>query len=190
MNTKLLASISVLVLSGIMTSTQAKTFSYNYLQGAYESTDLDGPDADIFRISGSYNISPHLNVIGEYATGDIDNPSGGGDLDFDETAIGIGYHTPIARDTDLTANVKVVNRDTDLAGDDTGYGVGVGVRHMFTDRVEVDANVDFVDVQDIEDTTLKVGARYYFNPAISTGLTYSTSSEDVEAISGNIRWNF
>ncbi len=190
MNIKILTSISVLSLLAAMASIQAKEFSYTYIEGAYESTDLDGPDADIFRISGSYNVSPNFNIIGDYATGNVDNPSGGSDLDFDEGSISVAYHAPVAQSTDLTANLKVVNRDTDVAGNDTGYGLGVGVRHMLSDRVEVDANVDFVDVQDVEDTALKLGARYYFNSAISAGLGYSTSSENIDVVSGNIRWDF
>ena len=96
------------------------------------------------------------------------------------------YLTPII----LTVNLKVVNCDTDLAENDTGYSLDVGVRHMLSDRVEVDANVDFVDVQDVEDTALKLGARYYFNDAISAGLGYSTSSENIDVVSANIRRDF
>jgi len=190
MNIKLLTSISVLLLSGIVTSVQASDFSYSYIEGSVESVDSDDPDADIYRISGSYNISPNFNIIADLATGDIDNPSGANDIDLDEGSLGIAYHTPIAQSSDFTANLKAINRDSDLVEDDTGYGVGVGLRHMLSDRIEVDANVDFVDVQEVEDTALKVGARYYFNSAISAGLAYSTSSEDIDVVSGNIRWDY
>jgi len=190
MNIKSLTSVSVLILSTVMLSAQAADFSYDYIDGSYERYDLDGPDADIFRLSGSYELSSNYNIIAEYATGDIDNPTGGSDLDFDEGVIGLGYHTGISQATDLTVNVKVISRDTDLAGDDTGYGLGVGVRHMLTDRIEVDGNIDFVDVNDNQDTAVKVGARYYFNEAISTGLSYSTSSDDVDIVSAGIRWDF
>ncbi len=190
MKTKILTSMMIVLSGSFMTATYASDFSYNYIQGAYESVDLDGPDADVFKISGSYELTPNFNIIGEYATGDIDNPLGGSDLDLDEGAVGVAYHTAIASKTDFTANIKVINQNTDLAGDDTGYGLGVGIRHMLTNRVEVDANIDFIDVNDNEDTKLEVGARYYFNNAISTGLAYSTSSENVDTVSGNIRWDF
>ena len=195
MKTKFIPLISAAVLagvtfSGLATSANAADFSYNYVEGAYESFDLDGTDADVARLSGSYELTPKLNIIAEYATGDIDNPAGGSDLDFEETAIGLGYHTGIAPHTDVTANIKVVNQDLDFAGDDTGYSVGVGVRHWLMDKVEVDANIDYIDVNDNDDTRLKVGARYYINEAISAGVGFSTSSEEVDVVSGNIRWNF
>ena len=195
MKNQFIPSLSATVLAGVMlagfgTNVQAANFDYNYIQGAYESIDLDGPDADVFRLSASYELTPQLNFIAEYATGDIDNPAGGGDLDFEEVAIGLGYHTEISTSTDFTANIKVIDQDTDLAGDDTGYGVGIGLRHKLIDNIEVNANIDFVDVNDNEDTSLNVGARYYFNDALSAGLNFSTSSDDVDVVSGNIRWNF
>jgi hypothetical protein len=195
MNTKFINSISMAVLagiafSGLSTNVHAADFSYNYVEGAYESTDLDGPDADVFRLSGSYELTPNVNVIGEYAAGDIDNPTGGSDLDFEETAIGLGYHTGIAPKTDVTANIKYINQDIDLVEDDNGYGVGVGVRHWLMDKVEVDADIDYVDVGDNEDTRLKLGARYHINESFSAGVGYSTSDNDVDVVSGNIRWNF
>ena len=195
MNTKFTSTLSVAVLTGIVfagsvANVHAADFKYNYVEGTYESIDLDGTDANVALLAGSYDITPNLNVIGEYATGNIDNPSGGSDLDYQEAAIGLGYHTQIAPKTDFTANVKVVNQDTDLAGDDTGYSAGIGLRHMLVDKIEVDADIDYIDVNNDEDTRLKVGARYYINDTISAGVGYSTSDKDVDTVSGNLRWNF
>ncbi len=190
MKTKFIYSLSSVLLAGIAFNAQAADFNYNYVEGAYENYDLDGTDADVGRLSGSYEITPNLNIIGEYATGDIDNTAGGSDLDFEETAIGMEYHTSIAPKTDLTTNLKYINQDNDISNSSDGYGVGVGVRHWLKDNIEVDANVDYKDVEDSDDTRLKVGARYYFNKTISAGVGYSTSKEDVDVVSGNIRWNF
>ena len=195
MNTKFTSTLSVAVISAIVfagsaTNSHAADFKYNYVEGAYEIIDLNGPDADAARLIGSYEITPQLNVVGEYATGNIDNPAGGSDLDYQEAAIGLGYHTGIAPKTDFTANVKVVNQDTDLTGNDTGYSVGIGLRHMLMDKLEVDADIDYIDVNKDDDTRLKVGARYYINETISAGVGYSASDKDVDTVSGNIRWNF
>ena len=190
MNNKLLISLSAVVLIGQFTSANAADFSYNYIEGAFEDIERDGADGDVFRVSGSYDITPNINIIAEYASGDFDSPLGGGDIDTDEGVIGIGYHTGIAPNTDFTANLKIVDQDIEGLSDDTGYGIGVGLRHMFTHNIEGDVNVDFVDVDDNDDTAFKLGARYYFNSAISAGLAYSTSSEDLDVVSGNLRWNF
>ena len=195
MKTKFTHSITGVVLagiafSGLASSAQATDFNYNYVEGAYESYDLDGTDADVGRLSGSYELTPNINIIGGYAIGDLENPGGGSDLDFEETTIGMEYRTSIAPKTDVTTNIQYINRDIDTASNDDGYGVGIGVRHWLMDKVEVDANVDYSDVDNNDDTRLKVGARYYINDAISTGVGYSTSKEDEDIVSGNIRWDF
>ena len=193
MKTKLIVSLTSVVLAGAVFNAQATDFNYNYVEGAYENYDTENTDADVGKLSGSYAITPNLNIIGDYATGDIDNPSGGTDLDFEKSSIGIEYHTPIAPTTDLTTNIKYINQDigsADGSVDNNGYGVGVGVRHQLTDKVEANANIDYSDFDNSDDTSLKVGARYHFNESISAGVAYSTSREDEDIASTNIRWSF
>ena len=190
MKTKLICSLTSVVLAGIAFNAQAADFNYNYVEGSYEHYDLDGTDADAGKLLGSYEITPNLNIIGEYAAGNIDNPADGSDLDFQDSAIGIEYHTPIASNTDVTTNIKYINQDIDTANDDDGYSAGVGVRHMLNDKVELDANIDYTDIDNSDDTSLKVGARYHINKSISAGVGYSASKEDVDIISTNIRWSF
>ena len=190
MKTKFICSLSSIVLAGMAFNAQAADFNYNYVEGAYEHYDLDGTDADAGKLLGSYEITPNLNIIGEYAAGNIDNPTDGSDLDFQDAAIGIEYHTPIASNTDVTTNIKYVNQNIDAGNDDDGYSAGVGVRHMLNDKVELDANIDYIDIDNSDDTSLKVGARYHINKSISAGVGYSTSEEDVDIISTNIRWSF
>ena len=193
MKTKIVRSISAVVLAGVVSSgfasAQAADFNYNYIEGTYESYDLDGIDGQAGRLFGSYELNQNLNIIGEYATGNLDNPTGGADLDFEESAIGLEYHTSIAPKTDVTANLKYIKQDIDSVGDEDGYGIGVGLRHWLTDKVEVDANIDYSDIDDNDDTKLKVGARYYLNDGLSVGAGYSISEEDEDVLSGNIRWN-
>lgn len=102
----------------------------------------------------------------------------------------MGYHSGISPTTDLTANIKLLEHNNDLAGDDTGYGVGLGIRHMLTDKVEVGSNIDYVDVNDVGDTTFKLNSRYHLNDRVSFGLSYSTSSESNDALTGGVRFEF
>ncbi len=195
MKTKLLTVLSVVALTGFMGVANAAdndttVFNYNYVEGSYQDIDRDGLDGDAYKISGSYELNPSINILAEYTDGQVDNPLGGSDLDFDRTALGMGYHTALNPSTDFTANVKVVNQNADLIGDDTGFGVGVGIRHMITDKIEVGSKLDYVDVSDIGDTTFNVNSRYHLNEKLSFGLSYSTSSESNDIISGGVRFDF
>lgn len=190
MKTKLIYSLTSVVLAGAAFNAQAADFNYNFVEGSYEHYDLDGTDADAGKLAGSFEMTPNLNIIGEYAAGNIDNPTNGSDLDFQNGAVGLEYHTPIAPKTDITTNIKYINQDIDTGNDEDGYSAGVGVRHSLNDKVELDANIDYYDIDNSDDTRLKVGARYYINKSISAGLGYSTSREDVDTVSTNIRWSF
>ncbi len=187
MKIKLLSTISIAVLIGGMSIASASDFKYSYIEGVYQDVDLDG---EAYKISGSYGLNSNINITGDYTNGEITNPAGGGDLNFDEATIGLGYHTGISSATDFTANIKLAEHDNDLTGDDTGYGIGVGIRHMLTDKIEVGSNIDYVDVNDIGDTTFKLNSRYYLNDRASLGLSYSTSSEGNDIILGGFRFDF
>ena len=120
MKTKLICSLTSVILVGMAFNAQATDFNYNYIEGAYEHYDSDKTRADAGKLSGSYEITPNLNIIGEYAAGNIDNPTGGSDLDFQNSAVGIEYHTPIAPKTDLATNIQYVKQDIDQGDDDDG----------------------------------------------------------------------
>ncbi len=190
MKTKLLATVSLSLLMGVAATANATDFNYTYVEGSYQDIDADGLDADSYKISGSYAINPKMNILADYEDGSIDNPIGNNDFDFDKTSIGLGYHSGISSKTDFTANVKLIDVSHDLAGDDTGYGLGVGVRHRLTDKIEVGSNIDYVDVNDNGDTTFKLNSRYYLTDKTSLGLSYSTSSDSVDVVSGGIRYDF
>ncbi|MBT3206379.1 MAG: outer membrane beta-barrel protein [Gammaproteobacteria bacterium] len=194
MNKKLLSSISIValssVLSGFLSTSYADNFDYNYIEGAYQDIDLNGQDSDAFGLSGSYDINTHFNIMADFSSGDISAFSDEGDSGFDEITIGMGYHTAINSATDLTANIKLLDQSNDLSGDDTGYGLGIGVRHMLSDKIEVGSNIDFMDIYDTEDTVIKVNSRYYFNDKASMSFSFGTSSEDVDTLSTGLRFNF
>lgn len=190
MKIKLLSSISIAVLAATLSTANATDFNYSYVEGAYQDIDLNGVDSEAFDFLGSYDVVPGFNVIAGYATGKTDNMAGGSDLDFDTLSLGLGYHAPVAENTDFTANLKLIKQDMDLVGDDTGYGFGIGVRHMLTDTIEVGSNIDFVDIYDADDTTFRVDSRFFVNKEISLGLAYSTSSEEVDIFSAGVRFDF
>jgi len=190
MKTKLLATLSIAALASMVSMAQASEFSYNYVEGTYQDIDADGINGDSYKLSGSYGINPSINVIAEYTDGQLDNPLGGSDLEFDQTVVGLGYHTEVSNKTDFTANIKLVDQNSDVAGDDTGYGVGVGIRHMLTNKIEVGSGIDYVDVSDIGNTTFNINSRYHLNDKLSFGLSYSTSEENSDIISGGVRFDF
>ncbi len=188
MNSKYIALFPAALLAGFLASAQAADFDYNYVQVEYQDRDLDGLDGDAFRFSGSVDLGDRFNLLGSYATGEV--TTGPWDLDFDELSLGIGFHAPVADSTDVLATLQAVSHDQDAVGDDTGYRIGLGIRSQLADNVELTAGVDYLDIYDRDDTTFTIGSRFYLNKATSLGISYSSSSEDVETFSGGLRIDF
>ncbi len=190
MKTQILTILSIATLSGMVGIANASDFNYNYVEGTYQDIDADGIDGETYQIAGSYELTPSVNILAEYKDGQLDTAFRGRDVEFDQSAIGVGFHTGVTNRTDFTANIKVVDLNSDMAGDDTGYGVGVGVRHMVTNKVEVGTKIDYVDVNDVGDTTLNVNSRFHLNDKLSFGASYSTSEESNDTVSGGVRFSF
>lgn len=189
--------VSSLVLAGVLTGTMASVsaakFSYNFVEVSVAKVDIDGAN-NTYGIGGSYDINSNVNLLGAFTTTDAGTIDGV-DLDINSYQLGIGYHTPIAESTDAVANISYVNLELEgslgnatASVDESGYGAGVGVRHMFSDQLEGDASVDYIDINDFSDTSVSVGGRFHFNETISAGLGYTSGDEDT--VSGTLRMSF
>jgi hypothetical protein len=75
--------------------------------------------------------------------------------------------------------------------DNTGYGLGFGLRSMISDKVELEGMINWTNGEldadggyfsgeeaDYTDTTLSVGGRYHWLPNISTGLTLNVNGSN------------
>ena len=194
MKRKLLALVSVTAIASTLAigsnSAKAADFSYNYIEGSLQDIDINGTDSDAATLSGSFDIAPNINILVGYSAEQISTPSGFSDIDVDSFRLGIGYHAPVGDNTDLTASMTAISQDMDIVGDDTGYGLGLGLRHQVNNAVELGARVEYVDIHDVDDTTIEIDSRFTIADGVSLGLALSTSSEEVDTLSAGIRFDF
>ncbi len=89
-----------------------------------------------------------------------------------------------------TASYEYVEFDAPVFGrsDNSGFGLGVGMRFMSVPAVELTGSINYVDVGD-DDTVLKLAALYNFDPQFSIGLG-SAFSDDVTSWTLFGRWYF
>lgn len=167
--TTILATLLLLPLAS-----HADGFGYTFVEGGVVNTEIDvGPadiDGDGLGINGSFGLNDSLHVIAGYT--DVDYDFG---IDGSVTNVGLGFNTSLSADLDFVADVSYV--DAEIAtgfgsADETGYGLGAGVRGRATDRVELEARLGYVDLDD-SDTAVQVGGRYYLSDsfALGAGLT-------------------
>lgn len=181
-----LITVSSVALTGIINTTQANNFNYNYIEGGYSTYNEEGIDG-AFDMGGSYDIANNINVIANYKK--IDAAS----VDPSQMQIGLGYHIPIADGTDLAADLsylKTKAKTNNISVKDTGYGIGIGVRRKFTDHIEGNARIEHLKFDNDDTSTLTVGGLYAVNHALSAGIDLTTEGDDgPEIIRSSLRWN-
>jgi long-subunit fatty acid transport protein len=180
---------------------QAQGLSYNYAQLAYERVDLDDIDVDFdgFSISGSWLLNEDLYIFGGYGEGETSTYNIGvfsGKVGLEAITAGLGWRYGLSDQTDLNLSAafersKVRGKgDFDVIGSesDNGYSLSVGLRHLLIPRLEVGADVTYIDVID-DDTVFTAGVLGHLTPNFSIGGSYSVGS-DAKSWSVGVRFNF
>jgi hypothetical protein len=163
---------------------------WTYAQLAYLRADSGDDATDGFRLDGSLAFADMFHVQAGYVDASL-GVTGGEDIDFDGYRFAVGVHPMVGENTHAVADIQYFDYSYDgTAGnpdnDVDGVGVGVGLRHMLTDEVEVngmawwnegsedDAISPGTD-EDFSDISLEIGGRYRFNENLSAGVTVTTN---------------
>lgn len=184
-----IATAVAATLAALPLAAQAQGPSYNYLEAAYVETDLDGVSSNLdgFSIAGSFELTDRVFMAAGYGKQSLSS------IDFESYNITAGYAWPVTNRMDLYGTVSYVRAEADgfgFSGSDDGFGLGVGLRNMITDRFELEAAVNYVDLSDSgDDTSFGIGARWYFTPQFAVGAAASFA-DDAKTYGLGLRWNF
>ncbi|MGD8560384.1 MAG: outer membrane beta-barrel protein [Gammaproteobacteria bacterium] len=191
---------AVLVLALPLTA-MSREISYDYIQGEYSwIEDKSIPDAEInadgYVIEGSYSVTPNAAVTAGFGIRDYEKFQGQ-KVDFEELTLGVTAHTPISPVTDLVGNFSLLNLEgevddgiTTRTDDDTGYTLGVGVLHVISEVVVLNASITREDIFDGTANIIAVGLRLYANNTLSFGAGMQEGSDDVDSVYLNVRLDF
>lgn len=151
----------------------ADALDYNYLQFGYVTTELEDEFVSVngngYSLEGSASINDNFHVFAGYGAIDFDF-----DVDTTEWELGLGYSRAVGEKTDLVATLGYVSAEVDMPFfgrlDDDGYSVGLGIRSMVTDRLELEGKVDYVDLSDSgSDTVVTVQLGYELTHTLLLG---------------------
>jgi opacity protein-like surface antigen len=157
--------------------------AWDFVQGSYVITDFDESDfsyePDGFAFSASKLLTDDVFVTGEYSM-------------LDMLTLGLGYRYALSQRTDLFGIVSY--EDVELSGsgqsaDEDGFGLQAGVRSMILDNLELRGAIKYIDLDEDDDTSVLVGADYFFSPMFAVGVSYETS-DDLSTFGFNARYNF
>ena len=137
---------------------------------------------------GSYALSDHFFVLGDYAsqrtTDEINLGSSLADrVQTKQGHLGLGFHTPIFHQTDFVISAQYAVAIVEFLGDsDTseGYLIDAGVRSTILDRWELALVSNYSSHLSQGDFGYSASARYFLRPELSVGLRFE-SVFDVEA---------
>ena len=139
---------------------QAAGFNYSYFEFGYRSVNGDTEedvDGDILSVGGSFEVAGNINALVKYEAGDFDFG-----IDTKLFGIGLGYHTSVAKTTDVTVSVQFVDAEVESSigsDDDTGFQAQAGVRFAKNPRFELHGDVIHTDLFEETDTAVNVGIR-------------------------------
>lgn len=187
-----IALFAVLISSGLFSvASQADALNYNFVELGYVSTDIDdlNVDGDGLGIGGSFSLSDNYHVFAGYTDQDFDFS-----INLTTMNVGLGYSRAIAQSVDLVASIAYVTAEIDVpffgSEDADGYGLGLGVRTMTSEQIELFGGLDYVNLGDGgSDTVLIAGAGYYFTKNFRLGAQFA-ASDDSTSYGVTVRYFF
>ena len=170
--------------------------SYSHAGVGYMTGDIADVDFSGFGVYGSYALNDSFFVIGDYTSISSDDSFDFGfgvdDIEATQINVGFGFHTPISDATDFVATLSYADAEVeffDLTEDGNGYIMSAGVRAKPTQEIELQAFLNYADIEDGSETGYLLGARYFTMPTLSLGLNYG-SSDDFDSFSFDVRFDF
>lgn len=186
--------------------------AWSYGQLGYFRADSGDDSTDAFRVKGSIGFLEQFHAQAEWIDGEYGDTvdfDGDDDADFDGYRLIIGAHPSLGPNTDGVLELQYFDLEADYdggygGGDDIeidGFGVGVGLRHMLTEKVELsgtawwnEAEWDEGDYdEDFSDVSLELGGRYLINENLSAGVNVITNdpiANHADSITIDVRWQF
>ena len=193
----LLSIVILIPVSDVM----SEAISFDYVQATYISATID-PGSSIDDVEGdgigfslSLSFAPAFAMKLEVVATTFDTYQSMGVDTVKMSALGVTAHTSVASETEVFSTVSAVkaeitanNGGVPTSDSDFGGRVILGVRHLATDRLEVEMAASHINVFGHTVNSYMVGARVFIRKRASVGFGYS-ASDDVDSLLLDFRMN-
>ena len=166
--------VLLLVLLVVAGPAAADGLSYNYVQAAYASADIDADDMGIdvdgdgWAIGGSVAVSDNVHLFGGYTALGLDFG-----VDYDEFNLGVGYNHSITENVDFVAGLSYIKGEAEAFGmsaDDDGYGLSIGLRSKLSDTIELEGGIQYADTDGGSSTAFSAGIPFDLTDNVAFGV--------------------
>ncbi|MGA9852491.1 MAG: outer membrane beta-barrel protein [Gammaproteobacteria bacterium] len=172
---------------------------YNYLDLSYSKTTTDGfAGGKGYQFDGSYGFSENWFVAGGYGHNSFNGGSLTGGFFTSDLTLTVGGHLALTDSVDLVGRVGYAEDhwkqgpSTNLfpgftvstSDSQDGYDLGVGIRAMVIDQLELNVFIDHDNVgllshdHNKSESVATVGALYSFTSNFGLGASYARSNVD------------
>lgn len=172
-----IALLSAAALLGAATAQAELPWTY----GEFGYVSFDGDDnfeTDGFELKASVGFAEKWHGQLSYLDGETESDFVSDSADVDGYRLVVGAHPQLTPNTQLVTDLTYFDYEYDDNGPETdGFGVGFGLRHGLTDKLEISAQAWYIDGSeggggpDFHETTVEIGGRYNWLPTLSTGMT-------------------
>ena len=172
------------LLAAPLVAAHADELSYSWLEADYVHLDPDNfENTDGFGLRGSGAINGNFNVIAGWSKVNGEKFLGVKYPDQKTWYAGFGYHTPVANNTDLFAEVAY-NKLT-VAGSADGYSGRVGVRSALSSNFEGGIALAYTKLEHFDsDTALDLFGQYKFSPTFGISAELAVGDNDKSFLIG------
>jgi hypothetical protein len=160
----------------------ADGFSYNNIEARFISTEIEDVepgvnlDGDGFEINGSVEFGSTIHGFAALSSTEYEDA-----VDVGALSVGLGFNHSLAPALDLVSGVSYERLKVEVGSErqiEEGVGVHAGLRGRVGDRVELTAGLKYSHFgDDLHDTTIQFGGRYYFSRNFALGLDYSENDD-------------
>ncbi len=205
---KRIAHASALATVLLASSTQAANFGYSTLGVDLTSTSFDN---DVVLGASSFSGTSGVSLYGSYQlnenfflllniTGESDQVNND-ELTSAVSYFGVGFALPVGSRSDVVMRLAAVSAENEwcnsdlgvtlcISDDDSGYGAGIGIRHMATANIEVKADFTHVELDQWGETDiLSIGGGYWFTENHSMQINFG-DSDDSKTFALGYRYTF
>jgi predicted porin len=163
--------------------------SFNFIQWGYSDLQFDDVNVDMdgYELKANYELSD--NVYLNYKKMSVDTTG----IAFDARNIGLGVKSIVGAETVIFAQLDWANFDVDTRynannSDQDGHRATVGLRRNLTNKFEVKAAYEYLDVEDDTSDIFVLGAAYKISSHLSLYADYKRDS-DYDQIGLGIRFD-
>lgn len=182
-----LGVVAALTVGAPVMAADAPSRSYLEAGVGYAEVPGVGQDAAVWNVAGSLELPKNVLVAADYRQADYDGAK------IKTLAAGLGYQFHLTPSVDLVpaASFEQLKFPGNTAD---GFGLSLGSAARISEKVELSAAVKYVDLEQLPSFfSVKVGARYHFNPQFAAGLDVQKSdllmASETQAIA-TLRYDF